>query len=170
MLNRESRKYFQRVFAASGSAFQSYLFTNVNHAQHVQNCLNITEASQLIALLKIESISVLISCPALEALDDFSSSPIWVPVIENTNTKNAFFTKTPQEIYNYPAGAPMMDAMFSFTAQEAPLAVYNISSLEGSEQLIKENVTETKKFSLPFKGFTKKAHPKVHSRIFNTFS
>lgn len=47
------------------------------------------------------------------------------------------------------------------------MAEFNISESEGLEPLIKENVTETtEKFELPFKGFTKKTHPKVNNTRF----
>lgn len=43
----------------------------------------------------------------------------------------------------------------------------NMSSSEISKPLIEENVMETTKIELPFRGFTKTAYPKVYEQIFN---
>lgn len=42
------------------------------------------------------------------------------------------------------------------------MELLNITASEGSEPLIKENVMETTRIDLPFKGFTKAAYPKVN--------
>lgn len=115
MLNRESRQYFQRAFSASGSAFQPYVLTKFDHVQHVKDCLNVSDLDELMEHLKSQDIDTLLNCPNLESSGDFSL--IFAPVIENKTTKNAFLTNHPEDIYNGSDGTPIMDAMFSFTAQ-----------------------------------------------------
>lgn len=117
MLNKKSRSYFQRAFAASGTTFNSFALSDVSHTQILQECSKITEMDKLMEYLRTENSSTLISCPLIDAAADVFN-PVWAPVVESNNTKNAFLTKTPKEIYNNPSGeAPVMDAMFSFTAQ-----------------------------------------------------
>lgn len=161
ILNDESHKYFQRAYADSGSAFQPYVITKTDHVQHLQDCLNITGMDQLIERLNMENSIKLMNCSTNEAPNPFNI--IWAPVVENSNAKNPFLTKTIEDIYNGMALA--MDVLFSFTAQEIPLTALNISSSEASKPLIKQNVMETTKFELPFKGFTKTSHPKVNAQI-----
>lgn len=127
MLSKESRKYFQRAFSASGTAFQPYALTKVDHVQHVKDCLNVTEMDELLKHLKSDDSDTLMNCPHYESSGDFSL--IFAPVIESENTTNAFLTKTPEGIYNDLAGedAPVMDAMFSFTAQVDSALTLNIN-------------------------------------------
>lgn len=117
MLNKESRSYFQRAYAASGSLFQSYVFSKANHTKIVQKCSNITETDKLMEYLKTENSSALIKCPRLEGpMVEFNIE--WVPVIESNATKSAFLTKTPEEIFNGPTEElPIMDTLFSFTGE-----------------------------------------------------
>lgn len=165
MLNKESRSYFQRAYADSGSAFQPYVFTRTDHVQHVQNCSNITETDKLLEYLKTVNSSNLMRACSLEVTPDIFNI-VWSAVVESNDTKHAFITKTLEEIYkDANDGALAIDAMFSFTGQEIPLVALNISSSEASKPLIEENVMETTKFTLPFKGFTKAAYPKVNAQI-----
>lgn len=116
MLNKESRLYFQRAFAASSSAFDSYALTKVDHVQHIEECFEINGMEKLIEYLKTENSSTLMSCSPFE--NPYEPYKIWVPVIESNTTKDAFLTKHPEEIYNdLTEEIPTMDAMFSFTAQ-----------------------------------------------------
>lgn len=82
----------------------------------VQKCSNITGTNELIEYLKTENATTLLNCSPPNFGPDFFLT--WVPVIESNNTKDAFLTKTPEEIYMDPnEDAPAMDAMFSFTSQ-----------------------------------------------------
>lgn len=116
MLNKQSRSYFQRAYAISGSAVNSFAFTKVNHVQLIRDCSKNTEMDKLIEYLKTENTSTLFQCPHLESPNDIYE--IWAPVIESNETNDAFLTKTPEEIYKYSTEElPIMDTMFSFTAQ-----------------------------------------------------
>lgn len=122
MLNKESRSYFQRAYAASGSVFQPYVFTKANHVQIIQACSNATKIENLLGYLKNSNSSELLNCPPTET----QSLEVWVPIIERNGTKNAFLTKTPEEIYNNGGEAPIMDTMFSFTGQVCLCIVFAI--------------------------------------------
>lgn len=113
MLNKESRLYFQRAFASSNVAFDSY----ENHTQHIQNCAKLNGTEQLIEYLKTENCSSLIECGSLRTPDQ--PRAVWSPVIESNNTNGAFLTKKLDDIYNDPneVAQLIMDTMFSFTAQ-----------------------------------------------------
>lgn len=116
MLNKESRSYFNRAFAASGTAITTNALTKVNHVQQVQECSKIVEMDKLIEYLKTENSNTLIKCPQFE--NPVNLNTIWAPVVESIDTKGAFLTKTPREIYSDPdEGVPIMDTMFSFTSQ-----------------------------------------------------
>lgn len=114
MLNEESRKYFKRVFASSGSAFCAYALRKANHVQQTQKCLKIYQMSSLIDYLKAAKPSTLTACDPL--IYPGTITPKWVPTIESPSTEGAFFTKSPDDIYSS-GEAPAMDSMFSFTNQ-----------------------------------------------------
>lgn len=116
MLNKESRSYFQRVLAASGTALTTNAITKVNHVQQLQECWKINEMDKLIEYLKSESSDTLMKCPQFE--NPVNLNKVWAPVVESNATKGAFLTKTPREIYSDPdEELPFMDTMFSFTSQ-----------------------------------------------------
>lgn len=54
-----------------------------------------------------------------------------------------------------------------FSLQEALLSLMRMGPSLISKPLIKKNVLETTKFELPFRGFTKTAHPKVRLLAFD---
>lgn len=114
MLNSGSRKYFNRVYASSGSAFSAYALRKANHLRLIQECFKIKEMSSLVDYLKTANASTLNQCYRLEFPGEML--PTWVPTIERVGTKGAFFEKTPDEIYSS-SEAPIMDTMFSFTSQ-----------------------------------------------------
>lgn len=114
MLNDESRKYFKRVFASSGSAFCAYALRKANHVQRTQKCFKIKQMSKLINYLKLAKPSTLTACDPL--IYPGGITPKWVPTIESPNTKGAFITKSPDEIYSL-GKTFAMDSMFSFTSQ-----------------------------------------------------
>lgn len=111
MLNKESRKYFQRAFAVSGTAIRS----NADHAELIQKYSTFNKTGKLIDFLRTESSIALLNISYLETADDLF---VWSPVIEGNHTKDAFLTRTPKEIYSDSTEeAPIMDTLFSFTAQ-----------------------------------------------------
>lgn len=114
MLNEESRKYFNRAFISSSSAFSYYGYADGNHFKQMQECSKTDDEEKLIEFLKTADIKTLIECQS----HNFESSVIvpWAPTIENAGTIGAFKTKTPDEIYNSD-NAPVMDAMFSFNSE-----------------------------------------------------
>lgn len=114
MLNVESRKYFRRMFASSGSAFCAYALRKANHVQRTQKCLKIYGMKRLIDHLKVANASTLSQCDPLIYPGGITAK--WVPTIESRNTKGAFFTESPDDIYSS-GEAPAMDSMFSFTNQ-----------------------------------------------------
>lgn len=106
MLNQESRRYFKRAFAISGSAFNSIASIDENHVWRVQECTKIYQMDKLIEYLKMENkTTALARCYHYSFWD--RNYPVWVP----------FLTKSLEEIYNSFNGAPDMDSWFSFTSQ-----------------------------------------------------
>lgn len=114
MLNEHSRKYFKRVFVSSGAAFCAYALRKANHVQRIQKCLKINQMKNLINYLKSAKPSTLTACDPFIYPGEII--PKWVPTIESLNTKGAFLTKSPDEIYSS-GEAPAMDFMLSFTTQ-----------------------------------------------------
>lgn len=114
MLNEESRKYFNRAFALSSSAFSSYALRQADHVQHLENYSKINEMNDLIAYLKSSNSTILTESYRYDFFGEIR--PIWVPTIESPNTIGAFITERPDELYRT-GRAPAMDAMFSLTNQ-----------------------------------------------------
>lgn len=104
MINEESRKYFNRAYASSSSAFSAYALHRANHVQKVQECFHIEQMDKLLEHLKVANSSALVKCSSFG------------PTVENPRTAGAFLTRTPNEVYNSKR-APVMDAMFSFNSQ-----------------------------------------------------
>ena len=109
MLNAESRKYFNRAYLGSGSAFSFYAISKFNHSQQLKELSKIEDDDKLIEYLRTADSDVLASF--------YPRSPKtlyipWVPTIEKPNTIGAFMTKTPEEIYSSD-DVPIMDTMFS---------------------------------------------------------
>lgn len=114
MLNRDSRKYFNRIFAISGSAFSRWALRQANHVRELQEFSKISEINHLVEYLKSEYASNLTKIYPYKNFDELR--PTWVPTIESPNIIDAFMTKTPLELYQSDE-VPIMDTMFSFTAQ-----------------------------------------------------
>lgn len=113
MLNAQSRKYFNRAFSISGSAFQDYVFRRQSHVELVQNCSRINGISQMIEYLKATNSGILTNfCVRTRG----QPSPVWVPNYESPNAKGAFLSQKIENIYNS-NNAPVMDAMFAFASQ-----------------------------------------------------
>lgn len=114
MLNIESRKYFQRAFASSSTVFCPYAIKRENHLQLLRNCSHFNDTNAIIEYLKMtQADRISNDCFPLEHFRRIAKPIIWVPTIEKPNTRGAFLTKTPMDIYNSDE-APVMDAMFSF--------------------------------------------------------
>lgn len=116
MLNAESRKYFNRAFASSGTGSVWFILRKANHVPEIRKCLrtNETNMDKLVAQLKTADRRVLQMC----SLHDFSKSFVltWVPTVEKANAREPFLTKSPNDIYNSD-DAPIMDSLFSFNAE-----------------------------------------------------
>lgn len=110
MLNVESRKYFNRAFSSSGSALRYTALRKGNHIKQIKMCakVNGTDPEKYFEYLKTTSNLILANCYAI-------GYGVWLPTIESANTKGAFLTKAPEEIYNSDL-APATDAMFGITS------------------------------------------------------
>lgn len=106
MLNEESRKYFNRAFLISGSAFQYYVWHRGNHIEYIQKCSGSNETDQMIEYLKTTNSSNLVNCRVVGKS----------PTIEIAGTKGAFLSQNLEDIYNSDE-APAMDTMFCFSSQ-----------------------------------------------------
>lgn len=118
MLNEISRKYFQRAFSTSGSAFSYYVLRRRIHNKHIQKCSKTNETSQMIEYLKTTNSRILARCYAVGHSDEVY--PVWVPTFENPQKRGAFLSQSPEDIYNSDK-APVMDTMFGFASQVFPL-------------------------------------------------
>lgn len=114
MLNVESRKYFNRAFLSSGSAFSYYAFSNVNHLDHMKNCTEIHDREKLIEFLKTVHSNDLDECQTFSSKN--ANTVSYAPTIENPGTIGAFKVKSANEMYNSD-DPPVMDTLFSFTSQ-----------------------------------------------------
>ena len=114
MANEISRKYFNRAFAMSSSVFSSYAMRKADHVQEIQECTQIYDADKLIEYLKTAKSNAFDTCYPWNFPGELN--PIWVPTIESSSAKEAFLTKTLEEIYNSDE-APKLDAMFSFASK-----------------------------------------------------
>lgn len=121
MLNKESRKYFNRAFASSGSAFSFYALSKDDHLKRMQEFSKINDKDKLIEFLKTAN------SKELSESQPFSFGKIlyapWVPTIESSTTKGAFISTKPDEIYNSNE-APVLDSLFSVTS-----VVFNLIAL-----------------------------------------
>lgn len=114
MLNEESRKYFNRAFMLSSSAYSTYTFRTANHVQHLKDYSKINELNNLVEYLKISNASILTKSYFYDFYGEIR--PIWVPTFESPNTIGAFMTEVPDELYRT-GKAAVMDAVFSFTKE-----------------------------------------------------
>lgn len=188
MLNEESRKYFNRAFAMSGTVFNYYALYEPHHLRRMQDYANIEDKNKLIEYLKTTDTNTLANCSKADTLGTTLLVVPWAPTIENPSTKGAFITKTPEGIYNSDK-APTMDAMFSFDSQvnrahfklnQINLFIYSIIILlichfeqeyitfnneltTSTKPLLTENV-EDSNIVLPFLGFNKHTHPEEYKQ------
>lgn len=114
VINKESRKFFNRAYSTSGTALSFFALHRTNHLDRVQKCFQTNESDQLVAYLKVADRSILVKCHPFIIPDDLY--PVWVPTIENANVNGAFITKTPDDIYQSNL-ASKIDAVFGFTSQ-----------------------------------------------------
>ncbi|XP_055299410.1 uncharacterized protein LOC129566985 [Sitodiplosis mosellana] len=78
--------------------------------------------------------------------------------MESSETKGAFITKNPEEIYKSDK-APIMDTMFSLTSQES--ITFNPEITTSTEPLLKGDWKDSK-LLLPFRGFFKDSYPEEY--------
>lgn len=99
----------------SSTALNYYALSVENHLKRMQECTKIKGKHELVEYLKKTHSNILAQCYKTDDLGEILIDMPWVPTVE-TNSKGAFFTKKPEEIYKSNK-APVMDAMFSFTSQ-----------------------------------------------------
>lgn len=176
MLNKRSRTYFKRAYAASGSPFSYFALTEGNHTSQLQDCSNTKDMTKLLNYLKTTDSKTIRKCQFAE---DWGKTlkPEWVPTIEKPGTLGAFITQSPDDIYNS-NDAPFMDALFSFTNQVIfnhsvifnrtitftfilqEQILFDASLINYTEPLITENWNEST-VRLPFDDFNATTYPNV---------
>lgn len=112
MLNKESRPYFNRAFASSGSALNAW--QRKNHMPLIQECSNLNGTNEIIQYLKTASSQRLLQCKQKNAPGSIDQA--WLPTIESPQTRGAFLTQPPDEIYESNPPLPI-HTMFSFNSQ-----------------------------------------------------
>ncbi|XP_055312128.1 esterase B1-like [Sitodiplosis mosellana] len=158
MLNEESRKYFNRAFAQSSSSLNYYALQKQNHLERMQNFSNIQDKQQLVEYLKAADSAELAKLLKQNEYGKILIDLLWAPTIESPETKGAFITKTPEEIYKSDK-APVMDAMFSFTSDE--FVTFNQDIPTSSEPFLSGDWKDSKML-LPFPGFDKDTYPEEY--------
>lgn len=145
MLNEESRKYFNRAYAISGSAFGYYILHRNDNIKHIQNCSEVNGTGEMIEYLKTTSSSILADCYAFtECLEGdrneisvchiAGGGNVWMPIIESPSTIGAFLSRTPEDIYKSDK-APVMDTWFGFASHVYRFFALNIISPKLYNQL-----------------------------------
>lgn len=130
MYNEQSRKYFQRVYAASGTMFTATIFNKTTHWQRIPECFGVNGSrDQIMEFLKKTDGRILGTCCPFVSPGEIQL--YWTPTIENQNTTGAFLTQTPEEIFNSKK-APFIDTIFSYASQvfqnrSKELRIYEIS-------------------------------------------
>ncbi|XP_055325786.1 esterase B1-like [Sitodiplosis mosellana] len=158
MLNEESRKYFNRAFALSSSSLNNYVLYEPNHLERMQKISNIQDKLQLVEYLKTADSTELAKILRTNDLGQILLQAAWVPTIESPETKGAFITKSPDEIYKSDA-APVMDTMFSIVSQE--YVTFNPGLTKSTEPLLSKD-WKNSKMLLPFHGFDKDTYPEEY--------
>lgn len=115
MVNKESRKYFKRVYLGSGSALNNRMLSDINHVERMKNFTRISDMGKLIEFLKTTDGQTLADCYTVDGFGKTLALP-WIPTIESSRTDGAFLTKIPEDIY-ISNEVPAIDALFSFTSQ-----------------------------------------------------
>lgn len=108
VLNKDSRRYFNRAFASSGSAFNAW--QRGTHVKLIQECSNLNGTNEIVQFLKTASSQRLLRCRS------GSIDQAWLPTIESSQTRGAFLTQPPEEIYQIDRPLPI-HIMFSFNSQ-----------------------------------------------------
>lgn len=112
MLNKESRRYFNRAFASSGSAFNAW--QRGTHVELIQECSKLNEEDEMIEFLRAASSQRLLGCKPKTQPGGVEQA--WLPTIESPQTRGAFLTQPPEEIYRSDRPLPI-HTMFSFNSQ-----------------------------------------------------
>lgn len=116
MLNEESRKYFNRAHAASGTVFNYFgAPPKGNHLERMLECSQTNDQMSLIQYLKTAPAEDLVKCHFAMNWGK-TIKPEWGPSIEKEDARMPFITQSLDEIYNS-GKAPVIDAFFSFTDQ-----------------------------------------------------
>ena len=114
MVNEESRKYFNRAYAASSSSLTFYALRRTTHLQPIRECSQLDQIDEIIDYLKTTSVETLAKCYSNRNMNCILLN--WAPTIEPSGTIGAFLNRSAEEIYKSDS-APVMDALFSFTSQ-----------------------------------------------------
>lgn len=114
LLNEESRRYFNRAYLSSSSAFSHYALREANHLRGMKDFTKISADEELIGYLRTANSDFL--SKHYPFTYGKSLTPPWVPTIEHTNAVRPFITKTPDEIYGS-GEAQAIDIMFSFNSK-----------------------------------------------------
>lgn len=112
LLNKESRQYFNRAFASSGSALNAW--QSENHVKLIQECSKSNGTTEMIEFLKTATSQKLLNCKPKTQPGSVDQS--WLPTIESQQTRGAFLTQPPDEIYKSNRPLPI-HTMFSFNSQ-----------------------------------------------------
>lgn len=116
MLNKDSRKYFQRAMSISSTALNYYTLYEPNHLERMQKYSNKQSTDELVEYLKTTDTDTLAKCETTNDFGPILLHSFWVPTIEDPETKGAFITKHPEEIYQSD-DVPAMDILFSFNSE-----------------------------------------------------
>lgn len=151
-MNEQSRKYYKRAFAMSGSVLYAIPPNLIvqNNVDLLKNCTEIQDMDKLIEYIETAPVSDISKCSKM-------GSAIWAPTIECLNAPKPFLTKQPEEILNSDQ-KPIMDTMFSFNSEEA--IQFDPDMVNQTEPFINKDWRKTA-IDMPFEGFTKKHYPKV---------
>lgn len=124
MLNKESRKYFNRAFISSSSSFSHYAYPDRNHLDQMKKCTKIDDEKKLIAFLKTVDSDGLDVCQTFSFTN--ANAVPWAPTIESAETVGAFKTKLANEMYS--EDPAVMDTLFSFNSQVLVYCLIYINS------------------------------------------
>lgn len=116
MLNEESRKYFNRGYAMSGSALNYFALTTGDHLERMKKCSDSKDMNKIIEYLKTTDSEELTQCHFRQNWGDVLPKSQWTPTIESPDTEGAFLTQLPEEIYNS-SKAPAFDLLLGFDSQ-----------------------------------------------------
>lgn len=123
----------------SGSAYNYFAFTEMNHLDRIEECSMSTNSDKMMEYLKWMNAEELVKCHFDFEKWGKTLKPKWTPTLEHPGAKGAFITQTPDDIYNSDK-APVIDTMMSFTSAvftnfkilRNPAKIQKISILPGT--------------------------------------